>query len=113
MANRRRGEVDAVVEGRSYRLCLTLGSLAELEDAFGVEDLGALAGRFAGGRLSARDLVRLFGAGVRGAGLPVTDAEIGALPVADALAEVAAAVSALLDVTFGDASAHPPAPQPA
>ena len=59
--NRRRGEVEAVIDGKPLRLCLTLGALAELEDAFGASDLQALAGRFAGGRLSARDLLVIAG----------------------------------------------------
>lgn len=111
MANRRRGEVAAIVAGRPYTLCLTLGSLAELEDSFGVDDLGALAARFGSGRLSARDLVRIFGAGLRGAGHPVSDEEVRDMAVADSLAEVAAAVAALLEATFGGSGpANPPAP---
>ncbi|MDB5592163.1 gene transfer agent family protein [Enterovirga sp.] len=108
MANRRRGEVSATVGGRHYTLCLTLGSLAELEDAFGVEDLGALAARFGSGRLSSSDLVRIFAAGLRGAGQAVGEDEIRAVPVADGLGDIAAAVAALLEATFGGAS--PPDP---
>ena len=33
-ANRRRGEIDAELDGKQYRLCLTLGALAELEAAY-------------------------------------------------------------------------------
>ena len=46
---------------------LTLGALAELESAFGDEDMIALAERFGRGRLSARDAARIIGAGLRGA----------------------------------------------
>ena len=111
MANRRRGEVDVTVAGRRYRLCLTLGSLAELEDAFGVEDLGALSARFGSGRLATDDLVRLFGAGLRGGGEAVSDDEVRALPVAGHLGDLARAVSDLLAATFGDAAPDPRAPQ--
>ena len=110
MANRRRGEVGAIVAGRAHTLCLTLGSLAELEDAFEVDDLGALAARFASGRLSARDLVRIFGAGLRGAGEAMSDREVEALPVAGALPEIAAAVAHLLEATFGEEAPNPPLP---
>ena len=55
MANAHRGEIEAVLDGKTFRLCLTLGALAELEAAFGDEDMLALAPRFEGGRLSARD----------------------------------------------------------
>lgn len=114
MANPRRGEIAATVAGRRYTLCLTLGSLAELEHAFGVDDLGALAARFGSGRLAAADLVRVFGAGLRGAGHPISDDDVRAMPVADSLADIAAAVADLLDATFGSAPpANPPGPQPA
>ena len=112
MANRRRGEVAANIAGRRFTLCLTLGSLAELEDAFGVDDLSALAQRFGSGRLGAQDLVRLLGAGLRGAGHAISDDEVRAMPVADSLGDIAAAVADLLEATFGDA-ARPPEPQPA
>ncbi|MBV9076105.1 MAG: gene transfer agent family protein [Methylobacteriaceae bacterium] len=112
MANARRGEVDATVAGRPFTLCLTLGSLAELEAAFALDDLGALAERFAAGRLGARDLARLFAAGARGGGHSVTEAEILAWPAAT-LGEVVSAVAALLAATFGDAPPNPPGPQAA
>ena len=41
--NRHRGEVLARLDGRDYRLCLTLGALAELEAAFAVDDIATLA----------------------------------------------------------------------
>src|SRR5688572_16128740 len=67
MANRHRGEVAAELDGRPRRLVLTLGALAELEDALGAEDLVALAERFSRGRLAARDAIRILAAGLRGA----------------------------------------------
>ena len=39
MPNRRRGEVALQLGDTRYTLCLTLGALAELEEAFGVQDL--------------------------------------------------------------------------
>ena len=58
MANRHRGEIEAELGGERRTLCLTLGALAELESAFGAEDLAALAERFGSGRMSARDAYR-------------------------------------------------------
>ena len=107
-ANARRGEIEAVIGGRPRRLVLTLGSLAELEHAFAAEDLGALARRFAEARLRADDLVRLVGAGLRGAGEPVTDDELRRLPLAGTLVEMAEAAAALLDATFAGEDAPPP-----
>ncbi len=61
---------------RGGALVLTLGALAELEAAFGADDLVALAERFGTGRLKARDLIRIIGAGLRGAGEAVSDDEV-------------------------------------
>ena len=68
MSNPRRGEVAVELGGKRYTLCLTLGALAELEHAFGVADLAALGERFAGGRLSARDLLTLLAVALAAAG---------------------------------------------
>jgi Phage tail tube protein, GTA-gp10 len=65
MVNRHRGEIEAVLDGKSYRLCLTLGALAELEHAFGEDDMLAVAERFEAGRIAARDAIRMIGAGLR------------------------------------------------
>lgn len=100
MANRRRGEIEAVIGGRRRRLCLTLGALAELEDAYRAEDLAALVGRFTGGKLAARDLIRLIEAGLRGAGETVAAGEIGGLGGDESVAALAAVAGDLLRVTF-------------
>ena len=99
--NRRRGEVEAVIDGRPMRLCLTLGALAELEDAFGAADLQALAERFAGGRLSARDLMAISAAGMRGGGNPVTDTQAAAMTVEGGVAGWATIAADLLRAAFG------------
>lgn len=101
MANRHRGEIEAVLDGRPHTLVLTLGGLAELEAAFGAEDLAALAARFSEGRFAARDLVRVIGAGLRGAGAAVSDAEVAAMRAEGGAAGFAAIVAALLSATFG------------
>ncbi|MBN8970109.1 MAG: gene transfer agent family protein [Rhizobiales bacterium] len=81
MPNLYRGEIEAEIGGARRTLVLTLGALAELEAAFGADDLMALAGRFGSGHLSARDLVRIIGAGLRGAGAGVSDDEVMAMKV--------------------------------
>ena len=50
MPNRYRGAIVAEFGGRRRTLVLTLGALAELEAAFGADDLAALAERFGSGR---------------------------------------------------------------
>jgi len=104
MVNHRRGEIEACLDGRRYRLCLTLGALAELEAAFGSQDMLALAERFASGRLSARDALRIIAAGLRGAGHDATDAEVAAMSNDDGAAGFVGIVAELLRATFGPAS---------
>ena len=115
MPNRRRGEVALQLGDTRYTLCLTLGALAELEDAFGVEDLMALAERFGTGRLSSRDLLTLLGVALRGGGHAMSDAEAANLPLHDGIEPVAAALADLLVMTFGggDAAPNPQYPQDA
>ena len=58
MANPYRGEVALSIDGEPRTLRLTLGALAELEAAFGDEDMIALACRFQSGKLKAADAIR-------------------------------------------------------
>ncbi len=115
MPNARRGEVALQIDGRRYTLCLTLGVLAELEDAFGVQDLNALAERFGTGRLSSRDLLTLLAIALRGGGHAMSDAEVANLPLHDGIEPLAAALADLLAMTFGggEASPNPPSSQEA
>lgn len=100
-ANRRRGEISAEFDGETMRLCLTLGALAELEAAYAAEDLGALVERFSRGRLASMDMIRIVGAGLRGAGHEVSDEDVGRMGTAGGAAGFAAIVSELLSITFG------------
>jgi hypothetical protein len=105
MANRYRGEIEANIGGIRRRLVLTLGALAELEDAFGADDLVALTERFASGRMKARDLTRIIGAGLRGAGETVSDAEVAAMAADDGAQGYVRIAAALIAATFGEADA--------
>ncbi|KQP61684.1 hypothetical protein ASG40_04140 [Methylobacterium sp. Leaf399] len=107
MANRRRGEVPLVIADTRYTLCLTLGALADLEDALQAGDLAGLADRFAGGRLASRDLIALLGAALRGGGHPLDDAAVAALPLAGGLEPIVTALGDVLAAAFG---AEPPDP---
>lgn len=116
MVNRYRGDAALMVEGQALPMRLTLGALAELEDAFAVDSLPALGERFATGRLSARDVVRILAAGLRGAGSTISDDQVAGLAFEDGLNGAIAAAIRLLDATFGgpptDAGdpARPPGP---
>ena len=106
MANRRRGEVPLTLGQERYTLCLTLGALAELEDALKADDLAGLVERFAGGRLAARDVIALLGAALRGGGHALDDEAVARLPLAGGRAAVTAALGEALVAAFGEA---PPA----
>jgi hypothetical protein len=102
MANRHRGEIEAELGGRRRTLVLTLGALAELEDAFGAEDLVALSERFGSGRLKARDLTRIIAAGLRGAGETVSDEEVAAMSVGGGAQSYVRIAAELIAATFGE-----------
>lgn len=109
MANKHRGEIEATLDGVTYKLVLTLGALAELEDAFGDGDMLALAARFEKGRLSARDCVRVIAAGLRGAGHAVTDEDVSTMQSDAGAASYVDIVARLLNATFGgEASSQEP-----
>jgi hypothetical protein len=103
MANRHRGEIEVELGDRRWTLCLTLGALAELESAYGDEDLLSLAERFERGAIGSRDAIRIIGAGLRGAGNEVRDAEVAALTVEGGAAGYIRIVADLLQATFAPA----------
>ena len=101
MANKYRGEIDAELNGLPFRLCLTLGALAELESAFGDSDMLGLAERFEKGRLSAKDAIRIIGAGLRGAGHDVGDDAVAKMKTLNGATDFVDIVARLLGATFG------------
>ena len=97
MTNRWRGEVALTVDGQRHQLKLTLGALAELEEDLGETSLVSLVERFEGGRFSARDVLALLHAGLRGAGVQIdpdkladADIEGGPMVAAQVAAELLA-----------------------
>jgi hypothetical protein len=105
MTNARRGEITAKISGKPHKLVLTLGALAELETAFAVNDLTALGERFAKGRLSARDITSILGAGLRAGGLGCDDAAVAGLDFEGGPAGALKLAVRLLNATFGDGEA--------
>lgn len=99
-ANRRRGEVEAVIDGERRILCLTLGALAELETVFQADSLAGLAERFSSGRLKASDLTHIIAAGLRGGGNRFSDEDVSGMAVEGGVAGAAAVVRELLTLTF-------------
>lgn len=110
MHNKYRGEISARLDGEMYRLCLSLGALAELEAAFGDEDMIALACRFESGRLKAADAIRVIAAGLRGAGHDISDEAVAAMRHEEGASGYVSIVVQLLAATFGsDADEEEPA----
>lgn len=95
MANPWAGEVALMLDGQRHVAKLTLGALAELEEALEAGTLIELVERFEAGRFSTRDVLALIVAGLRGGGWQgraedLRTVEIGGGPV------VAAQVAARL-----------------
>jgi hypothetical protein len=104
MANAQRGEIEAVFEGQARTLCLTLGALAELEARLGAGDLVGLSERFASGRVTARDLTAIIGAGLRGGGNAINDDDLARMSIEGGLKGAAEIAARLLRATFGEAA---------
>lgn len=100
MANRHRGEIEAELGGKTYTLVLTLGALAEIEDAYGGEDMIAIAERFEGGRIRASDAIKVIGAGLRGAGETISNEDVAKLSVPGGAAGYLRILAELLKATF-------------
>lgn len=73
MANRARGETELQAGGKSYRLRLTLGALAEIEDGLGLNDLSEIETRLK--NLRAADMAIVLAALLRGGGHDLSPVE--------------------------------------
>ena len=102
MANIHRGEIEAIIGGQRRVLCLTLGALAELESRLQADDLVALGEKFASGRVSAKHLIVILGAGLRGGGNDINDDELAHMQFEEGLQGAAKIAANLLKSTFGD-----------
>jgi hypothetical protein len=91
--NKVRGEAALLAGGRQYRLLLTLGALAEIEDGLGLDDLSGVGTRLAKPR--AADLAIVAAALLRGGGHDVCPAEV--LRLECGLGEIVRAVTAAFD----------------
>jgi hypothetical protein len=74
MANRARGESELNVGGNTYRLRLTLGALAEIEDGLSLNDLSEIEARLK--KLRAADLAIVAAALMRGGGHDIAPVEM-------------------------------------
>ncbi|EPX87255.1 hypothetical protein ruthe_00653 [Rubellimicrobium thermophilum DSM 16684] len=101
MANPHAGEVEVTVDGIPRIARLTLGALAELEEELGEDSLVALVSRFEKGEVSARDVLALLVAGLRGGGWRVNRADLLAAEIAGGPLAAARAAALLLTRAFG------------
>jgi hypothetical protein len=90
--NPARGEVVVPLAGTPRRLCLTLGALARIEAALGLDDWSQLPGRF--GRLSATELTAVLAALLRGGGEDPAVLDAQPVTIPEAVAAVAATLAA-------------------
>ncbi|MFS8180777.1 gene transfer agent family protein [Pseudovibrio denitrificans] len=104
--NRRRGEVLAELGGQKHILVLTLGALAELEDTLNCTSLQQLTERFSEGHLSAADIIKVLGAGLRGGGLIIENEEVAELSHEGGVAALAKLAGELLVATFSPRQPH-------
>jgi hypothetical protein len=100
MTNKIRGESSLDAGGKRYRLLLTLGALAEIEDGLGLADLSAVGARLK--TIRAADLAIVAAALLRGGGHDLAPAEVLRLPV-----DLGALVAAVSEA-FAAAGLAPP-----
>ena len=98
MSNGIRGEARAMLAGVERTLCLTLGALAEIETALGTKGFAELAERMRS--LSARDLVVVLAALLRGGGEGDLARDLGQSMIDPR--EAAAAVATAFTAASGD-----------
>ena len=100
MTNPWTGEVAIWLDGQRHVAKLTLGALAELEDALETETLIELVERFEGRRFSTRDVLALIVAGLRGGGWQGRAADLRTVEIGGGPVEAARAAAELLARAF-------------
>jgi len=100
MANPWAGEVAISLDGRRHVARLTLGALAELEEALETGTLIGLVERFESGRFSSRDVLMLIVAGLRGGGWQGSADDLRAVEIGGGPVEAARIAARLLARAF-------------
>ncbi|SDE19249.1 gene transfer agent family protein [Limimaricola pyoseonensis] len=99
MANPHAGEVAVTLDGERHACRLTLGALAELEEATG-EGIDALLARFEAGGATGRDVLAVIVAGLRGGGWQGAAGDLVSAEIAGGPAGAARAAAELLARAF-------------
>lgn len=100
MANPWAGEVAISLDGARHVARLTLGALAELEEALAAGTLIGLVERFESGRFSSRDVLMLIVAGLRGGGWQGSAEDLRAVEIGGGPVEAARIAARLLARAF-------------
>lgn len=100
MVNPYAGEVALVLDGVRHVARLTLGALAELEEALAEDSLLDMVARFEAGRFSSRDVLALVVAGLRGGGWTGTAADLRSVEIGGGPVEAARVAALLLARAF-------------
>jgi hypothetical protein len=95
------GEVAVVIDGERHVCRLTLGALAEMEAALATGSLLDLVERFETGRFTARDVIAVIVAGLRGGGWQGTAADLGRAEIEGGVTGAARVAALLLARAFG------------
>ncbi|KNG92764.1 gene transfer agent family protein [Pseudaestuariivita atlantica] len=103
MVNRWRGDVALEIDGQRHVMRLTLGALAELEDALEADSLVALIERFETGAFRARDVLALLLAGLRGGGWTGSAADLAQAEIAGGPVAASRAAAELITRAFAGA----------
>lgn len=89
-----------MIDGTARDMKLTLGALAELEAELGETSLMALMQRFENGAFSARDMLALLAAGLRGGGHEISPGDLARAEIEGGPMAAARAAAALLARAF-------------
>ncbi|MGX9354130.1 gene transfer agent family protein [Roseobacteraceae bacterium S113] len=100
MTNPWRGDVALTIDGQARAMRLTLGALAELEERLEEDSLVSLVQRFEGGKTSARDVMALIVAGLRGGGWEINERALLASDIEGGVQGAAKAAAELLARAF-------------
>ena len=116
-ANPLAGEVSLTLNGVAHLCKLTLGALAALEAALPDHSLSALVARLEGGQISARDIMAVLVAGLRGGGWQGREPDLTACDIAGGFEAAGVAAGRLIALAFapqlasGQAAMSATAPQ--
>ena len=100
MVNPWTGEVAIWLDGQRHVAKLTLGALAELEDALETGSLVDLVARFENARFSTRDVLALIVAGLRGGGWQGSATDLRTVEIRGGPVEAARVAAELLARAF-------------